>query len=205
MTAPEPAPAASPRSGRRRGKPDTRAEILRVAREHFARGYGHVSVRGIARDAGVDPALAARFFGTKEELFLAAIRDVMRPGDGLEAALAGPDEGLGQRLAAYFIGLWEDPSTRLPLQAIVVSAAAHPPANELYRAFVTEELVGRLAAHAGPDDPEARAALAGSQLIGFAFARYLVGVPALVRMPPDVAASALGRTIDSYVSGPSPL
>jgi AcrR family transcriptional regulator len=175
-----------------------------VARLHFARGYGDTSVRSIAREAGVDPALAARFFGSKEDLFLAAIRDVMRPDEGLQDALAGPDEGRGRRLATYFLGLWEDPATRLPLQALVVSAAAHPPAAELYRAFVTDELVRRLAGFAASDHPETRAALAGSQLIGFAFARYVVAVPALAGMAPDAAAAALGRTIDSYLDGPAP-
>jgi AcrR family transcriptional regulator len=201
MTTPPGAPVTG-RSGRRRGKPDTRAEVLRVARQHFARGYAGASIRAIARDAGVDPALVVRFFGTKDQLFIAAVRDLMRPADGLAAALEGPDLGRGRRLASYFLALWEDADTALPLRALVLSAASHPAAAEIYRSFVTAELVGRLATHAAPDQPETRAALAGSQLIGFAFARYIVAIPALAHLDIDKAAAALGDTVDRYLLAP---
>ena len=53
--------------GRRPGAADTRGEILAAARSEFAaKGYDASSVRGIAREAGVDPALVHHYFGTKE-------------------------------------------------------------------------------------------------------------------------------------------
>ena len=61
------------RTGRRPGTPDTRETILTVARRRFAtRGYDATSVRAIATEAEVDPALVIHYFGTKEALFIAA-------------------------------------------------------------------------------------------------------------------------------------
>lgn len=80
------------RDHRRRGRPpgtesgDTRDRILTTAREEFSeRGYEKTSVRGIAKAAGVDPALVHHYFGTKEQVFEAAIEVAFAP------ALRAPD------------------------------------------------------------------------------------------------------------------
>jgi AcrR family transcriptional regulator len=60
--------------GRRPGRRDTRAEIVDAARAAFAeRGYDGASLRGIARDAGVDPSLVHHYFDGKAALFVAAL------------------------------------------------------------------------------------------------------------------------------------
>lgn len=66
--------APARRSGRRSGSPDTRAEILVAARAAFARsGLAGTTVRGVAEAAGVDSALVHHYFGTKQQLYLAAL------------------------------------------------------------------------------------------------------------------------------------
>ena len=73
--------ATARRTGRRPGNPDTREAILAAAREAFAeRGFDGASIRAIATAAGVDPALVHHYFGTKEQLFLAAMQVADRPG-----------------------------------------------------------------------------------------------------------------------------
>ncbi|MFZ0178452.1 MAG: helix-turn-helix domain-containing protein, partial [Candidatus Dormiibacterota bacterium] len=68
------------RSGRRPGWPQTRDDILLVARRSFgARGYDATSLRSIAKQADVDPALLVHYFGTKEALFMAALEVAMSP------------------------------------------------------------------------------------------------------------------------------
>jgi len=62
------------RPGRPAGPSDTRERILDSARNLFARnGLDITSIRAIAKDAGVDPALVHHYFGTKDALFLAAV------------------------------------------------------------------------------------------------------------------------------------
>src|SRR5437868_4121852 len=59
---------------RSRDRDRTHAEILDAARRSFAtRGYAHSGMREIAAAAGITPALVVRYFGSKEQLFVAAI------------------------------------------------------------------------------------------------------------------------------------
>jgi AcrR family transcriptional regulator len=51
----------------------TRAAILTAARERFgADGYERATIRAIAADAAIDPAMVMRYYGNKEKLFAAA-------------------------------------------------------------------------------------------------------------------------------------
>ena len=60
--------------GRRPGNVDTRGEIVEAAKRVFAdKGYDGTSLRGVAREAGVDPALVHHYFDGKASLFVAAM------------------------------------------------------------------------------------------------------------------------------------
>lgn len=88
----------------RRGEA-TRAAILSSARERFASdGYERATIRAIAADAGIDPALVMRYFGNKEGLFAAAAEIDLRLPD--LAAL--PRKTLGSALAEHFLLRSED-------------------------------------------------------------------------------------------------
>src|SRR3954454_7424773 len=67
-------PASTHRTrGRRGGEARTGEAILAVARGQFAaHGYARTTIRSVAFEAGVDPALVMYFHGSKRELFLAA-------------------------------------------------------------------------------------------------------------------------------------
>jgi AcrR family transcriptional regulator len=86
------------RTGRRPGASGTREAILDAARRAFAgQGYQHATIRGVAELAGVDPALVHHYFGTKQELFVAAVQLPVNPVEQLTAVLAqDPEEVLGQ-------------------------------------------------------------------------------------------------------------
>ncbi len=73
-----------PARGRRPGNPAiTRQSILEAARATFARaGYERATIRAIASAAAVDPALVHHYFGTKEELFVAAHEIPISPAVG---------------------------------------------------------------------------------------------------------------------------
>jgi len=101
----------SNRSGRRGGDSGTREAILAAARARFGDlGYDRTTIRGIAADAGVDPALVHHFYGTKESLFAAAMRLPLNPGDVVDAVLkAAPDDQgqeLGEHLMRTLLGIW---------------------------------------------------------------------------------------------------
>src|SRR5262249_47975940 len=87
------------RGGRPARAPPNRDAILAAAREQFTeRGYDSATIRGIAGRAGVDPALVHHYFGSKADLFAAALDLPVQPRVILDDVLPGDVDGLGERL-----------------------------------------------------------------------------------------------------------
>ena len=197
------------RTGRRGGDSGTRDAILDAARKRFAaHGYDGATIRGIAADAGVDPALVHHFFGSKERLFAAAVRLPIVPGELISGVLAAgaADSGgsLGERFVQVALGAWEVPEVRDTFLSLLRSAATSEQALIMLREFVTEAIVGRLAAAAGTADPAQaryRAALVASQVVGLAVARQVLGLEPLTAASRDELAAAIGPTLDRYLTG----
>ena len=192
----------SRRSGRRPGPTTTRDAIAAAARRQFAElGYDRASIRSIAREAGVDPALVLRFHGSKEDMF----RTVMSlPPDvaGAIAALAdGPRSTIGRRLAAIVVAAMEAPATREILLGRIRSAASHPVAAGLVRETVTRDLAA-LARAVSSDQPETRAVLIGSHVVGVALSRYAVEVEPMHSLPADRVVDLLAPTFQRFLTGP---
>ncbi len=188
-------------AGRRAGSPDTRSEILDAARSRFAElGYDRATIRGIASDAGVDPALVHHYFGTKEQLFAESI-DI--PADAVAAALAtfGDDPGrVGERLAGTFFAIWEDEAARSSLLGIIRSAAGgEDQAVAAFREFITHEMLDRIAPMIDGDDARLRALMMASHLVGVAMARYVLRVEPLASASVDEIVEVVAPRLQSYV------
>src|SRR3954463_15231680 len=107
----EPVVAPGPPRGRRKGSPDTRSAILAAARTSFARqGFAGTTIRGIASAAGVDAALVHHYFGTKDDLFIAALELPVDPRTAIAPALAEGPDSAGERVLRVFVGVWDDPA-----------------------------------------------------------------------------------------------
>ncbi|MFJ3906661.1 TetR family transcriptional regulator [Streptomyces sp. NPDC090025] len=206
-------PAEPPAPPRRRGRPSrtetddagpgARERILDAARTQFAeRGYDKTSVRGIAKAAGVDPALVHHYFGTKDEVFAAAIEVSFEPAAIVPAIIGGPRETIGERLARFFIGIWENPATRAPLLAIIRSALTHEAAAKVLRGFVLRRLLERIAADLDVPDPKFRAELAASHMIGIAILRYVIQVEPLASADPETIVAQVAPTLQRYLTQP---
>jgi AcrR family transcriptional regulator len=188
--------------GRRAGPTHTRQDIIDAARAAFAaRGYDAVSLRAIARDAGVDPALVHHFFQTKPKLFAAAMELPFDPGPFVATLLAGDPNTLGERLVRAVVEVWDTPGAFQGFLGLIRGAVSHDDAARLLREFITHEILGRLAQAAAPDAPHARAALAGTQIIGLAMARKIVAIEPLATADPEWIAATIGPTIQHYLTG----
>lgn len=190
---------ARKRTGRRPGSTQTKGAVVAAARRLFAEaGYDRASIRAIATEARVDPALVVHYFGSKEALF----REVMELPPAVAEAIAnladGPRSSVGRRLAAAVIASFENPATRDIVLGRIRCASSHPDAAELVRQTVERDIV-KLAANLDVEQPELRASLAGSVIVGTAFARYIVGVEPLASLEAgalvDVLAPALQRIL----------
>lgn len=110
----------------------TRAAILTAARERFAAdGYERATIRAIAADAAIDPAMVMRYFGNKEKLFAAAAEFDLRLPD-----LSGlPTDEVGAALTNHFLDRWEDDeSLKALLRASVTNEIAAERMRELFAA-----------------------------------------------------------------------
>src|SRR4051794_16950206 len=193
-------PAA--RSGRRPGPTRTRDAIAQAARTQFAElGYDRTTIRGVARAAGVDPALVIRFYGTKDDLFRTVMSLPPDAADAMARLAEGPRETIGRRLAEIVVALLENPASRAVLLGRIRSAASNPVAAALVRETVTRDL-GRLAGALTDDRPETRAVLVGSHIVGIALARYAVEVEPLRSLPAAELVDYLAPTFQRFLTAP---
>ncbi|MFF8269362.1 TetR family transcriptional regulator [Streptomyces sp. NPDC016562] len=181
--------------------PGTQERIRLAAREVFAeRGYDKTSVRGVAKVAGVDPALVHHYFGSKDDLFAAAIEVSLEPALVVPAILGEGPDGIGERLARYFLGVWENPVTRVPLLAVIRSALTHEAAAKVLRGLVLRRVLERVAADLDVPDPTFRAELAASHMVGIAILRYVVQVEPLASADPEDIVALVAPTLQRYLT-----
>jgi AcrR family transcriptional regulator len=193
------------RRGRRAGTPDTRGAILDAARRRFAEGgYARTTIRAIAGEAGVDPALVVHFFGSKEALFRAVIEWPFDPEVLLERLAAPGPESIGRRLARGFLEFWDSADIGPRLQAVLRGAVTHEAAADLIRQFLTEVLYERVVPLIGPDQARLRVDLALGQLLGVAVLRHILRVEPIASEPIDLLVDQLAPTLDAYLSPAQP-
>jgi AcrR family transcriptional regulator len=215
------------RAGRRAGESGTREAILAGARAQFAsHGYDGATIRAIAAAAAVDPALVHHFYGSKEQLFAAAMRLPVVPSEVITAALASagrdPRVSPGVHMVRTVLGVWEREDVRGPFLGLLRSALTSEQAAGMLREFITDAILGPVAAAAGgspggpgrpggpgdaaaagPDQPppEFRAALAASQMLGLALTRYVLALGPVAAASADDLAAAIGPTLERYLAG----
>lgn len=188
--------------GRPRGRSTTREDILAVAGRRFlAEGYAAVSMRSVAAEAGVDPALISYHFGSKRGLFGAALELTINPTLVVAAAVDAPDEVLPERLLRSLLAVWDEPERSGPLRRLFERVAVEPDAARMLREVVEREILGQFAERLGGHDR--RAAAVTVQLAGLIFLRYLLRVEPLASMSADEVVATLGPTIALALGTPS--
>ncbi|MFF5036650.1 TetR/AcrR family transcriptional regulator [Nocardia salmonicida] len=194
--------AKSGRTGRRPGNADTRLAILDAARVRFAgTGFDKTSIRAIAADADVDPALVHHYFGNKQQLFAAAVDFPVDPDTTLLAVDAAPLDELGQTIVRAVVAVWDSPAGP-GIVAMVRSIFAGGDQN-LARSFLLQVVLERVRVRiATPaDDGRARVSLAASQMVGVLTARKIISLEPLASMPIDAVVDAVGPVVQRYLTG----
>lgn len=194
-------PAPKRRRGRpRAGESDARERIMAAAIDEFAdAGYEGATIRGIAARAGVDSALVHHHFGTKADLFGAAIGAPMRPDLALPEILAGPREEVGERIMRFVLGAWEQPEVRRRGVVLMRAALGNKLTTPLLAGFLSRELLSRIARALDVPDAELRASLVASHVAGMLIARYVLKLPALAEASVDDLVVRVAPTIQRYL------
>ena len=194
-------------SGRRPGRSNARDDIVRAAKETFARdGYDGASLRAVARAAGVDAALVHHYFDGKAGLFIAAMALPFDPHHVKQAAAseASASGALGSAVVEGFLTMWDlAEGTGSSFVSCVGAMAASPSVADAFREFVKERVWEQIMPIAGESGATAdtRRSLVTSQLLGLAYARYVLRVPPMSTASPAQIGRWAGPTLDRYTSG----
>jgi AcrR family transcriptional regulator len=167
------------RTARPRNAAASREALLASARTLFSeRGFDNTTVRDIGEEAGVDPALIARYFGSKVNLYLATVTaedtDSGRPED-----LEHPAQ-----LVDWMISRVDLRGPGPVLQALVRSDST-PEIREAARRHLTRRLVEPLHAmleRRGVPDARVRAEVIVSALVGVLLAWKLGSFESLEKL-----------------------
>jgi AcrR family transcriptional regulator len=190
--------------GRRPGAPDTRAEVLAAARSSFAdKGFRGTTIRAVAAAAGVDPALVHHYFGSKDDLFVAALQIPVDPREVLGPVVAAGPDGAGERLLRTLLGVWDDPELQPGLLALARSLVADDTGGLVRDAFIPV-VIGPVLAALVADRPEARIPLVASQVVGLIVTRYVIALPPMAEMPAEDVVARLGPVLQHYLTGDLP-
>ena len=191
-------------AGRRPGNADTRGEIVEAAKRVFAdRGYDGTSLRGVAREAGVDPALVHHYFDGKAALFVAAMALPFDPRQVRDHAAA--QDYSGSRTIEGFLTMWDlAEGTGSSFASCLSAMAASSNVADAMREFVNERVWSVLRHNDGETEAlrRRRTAMVSSQLMGLAFARYILRVAPMSTASPKQIGRWVGPTLDRYVKEP---
>lgn len=191
------------KTGRRPGDPAvTRTAILDAAKRVFGEaGFERATIRAIAVEANVDPALVHHHFGTKQALFAAA-HEIPIDVPQLVLALAGlPKEQLAEQIVRMYLSIFGEPGS--PALSLLRAAATNDPAALMLREYLESALLDN--AHVLIDQPDARLriALIGSHMIGVLFAREIVALPEIADRKIDELVPVLVPMVQRYLTDPN--
>ncbi|WP_448423769.1 TetR/AcrR family transcriptional regulator [Mycolicibacterium porcinum] len=193
------------RPGRPAGPSDRRERILTSARELFARnGIDKTSIRAIAADAGVDAALVHHYFGTKTQLFAAAIHIPIDPMTVIGRLKEVPVEQIGHALPSILLPLWDSEIGK----GFVATLRSILAGNDvsLVRSFLQDIIIGEIGPRVDnpPGSSRVRIQFVASQLVGVAMARYILELEPFATLPADQIAETIAPTLQRYLTGDLP-
>jgi AcrR family transcriptional regulator len=196
-------------TGRRRGRPpggsDTRERILTSARDLFSRnGIGNTSIRAVAAAAGVDSALVHHYFGTKEQLFAAAVHIPIDPMEVILPLREVPVEELGHTIPSILLPLW-DSEVGAAFIATLRSILAGSEVN-LFRTFIQDIIAVEVGTRVDnpPGSGMIRVQFVASQLVGVVMARYILQLEPFASLPPELVAQTIAPNLQRYLTGDLP-
>ena len=198
-------PARPKRPGRPAGTSDTRERILAKAREMFAdNGFDKTSIRSIATAAEVDSALVHHYFGTKQQLFTAAVQIPIDPMIVLGPLRETPVDQLGHTLPSLLIPLWDSADGAgfiATLRAMLAGSDV-----SLVRTFIQEIIAVEVGTRVDnpPGSGKVRVQFVASQLVGVAVARYIVALEPFSSLPAQQIADTIAPNLQRYLTGELP-
>jgi len=171
----------------------TRSAILEAAQYLFAtRGYTEAGVRDIASRANVNPALIARYFGSKIALFEAALEASL----DVDFFTTIEKKTFGQQVAAGLCQARQDEALAVPA---LVLAAGDSAARTVAVRLLKKVIAAPLASWFGGRDAEDRAAQLIAVVTGFFTYRFMLPLDPMKGTPGPAMLSWLATTLQEII------
>jgi AcrR family transcriptional regulator len=168
------------RTGRSRDAAATKQALLGAAQSLFGEsGFEATTIRDIGERAGVDPALIARYYGSKADLYIAAVVAETQADQHELEQLSDVAEALIARTDRHGLG---------PVTQALIRSDTIDEIRQAAQAHLTRRIVTPLSVEMnrrGLDRPRLRAELAASALLGINLGRALGWFPDLQSLPKD--------------------
>jgi AcrR family transcriptional regulator len=173
----------------------TRRTILKVARQRFAtRGYEQTTIRAVAAQAGIDPSMVMRYFGSKAGLFAAASTIHLQVPD----LRSVPHAERGEVMVRHFVERWEHSPGDDTLVFLLRTAVTNDGVADQLQAQFQNLITGPIA-ELGVDQPERRASLIGTQLLGLALCRYVLRFQPIASAAADDVINDIAPTVQFHL------
>lgn len=174
----------------------TKENIIACASSLFSKhGYENTTIRDIASEANIDPALVIRYFGSKDRLFAKISHFDLR----LDTISSDARKMIGPHMVKHFLHVWEDGDNSNGMQVLLRSAASNPEVAQKLQDIFQEQVFPFIANTTGRVGAEKRASFVATQLLGLAMCRYIFRIEPVVKLPQAEIISVIGGTIQNYL------
>jgi len=174
----------------------TRDRILAAARLIFGRdGYDHATIRGIATEANINPAMVMRYYRNKETLFAAVTEFKI----DMAAYADVPKSRLGETMVRRVLEIWENPATGASRRAMLLTAMSNETARMRFLEQTRSQYAELLKQFGATKQGVSVAALIGTQILGLQVSRYILRLPEIVSQSHEFLIREVGRTLQGYM------
>jgi AcrR family transcriptional regulator len=188
-------------AGRSRDAAASKDALLQAAQTLFGQqGFEGTTIREIGEQAGVDASLIARYFGSKADLYIAAVI--------AEDAEGAPSEYEGLEHIADVMLTRADQRGPGPVLQAIVRSDISAEIREAALDHLARRLVGPLTANItaqGVDRPELRVQIAVSALLGISLSRSLGWFDEIRSVPREELVVLVVDALDAIISDGSDL
>jgi hypothetical protein len=141
-------------------------------------------------------------YGSKPALFVEVVDLPFDPAVVIPVLLAGDRAQVGARFATFLLTVLESEEGRRRITGIMRAAASEPEAARLVRERISQQILTPLAEGLGADEPQLRASLVATQVVGLVMARHIVQIEPLASRGAEEVAAAIAPVIQHYLAEP---
>ena len=179
----------------------TRDRIMAAAKKIFGRdGFDVATIRAIAAEADINPAMVMRYFGSKELLF-AAVTTLKIDRSYLARV---PKGKIGETIIRDGLDRWDDPQWGDNVIAMVRTSMNNPAAREKFNNGYMESLAAlqeALLEYHGIKLPKESVAMIATQALGVLIARYVLRLEPMVKIPRETLIREVGKSLQLLTVG----